>query len=443
MKDYLIRLAINYPHVYPWEREKSRGLLLLSKEEIDNILLDEELNFLEKRREVGWRIQKIMYMNAVHSKNSEDLKEKIGKDFMGLNYRTKILPIDLINETLKRKKLLNERELELYKKFIAGKLTEHDYNNKAVCVQTWLTDLLAMYYFTRDNCENVDKADAVKFITSTIEGRFHSERYRETTINDYLMQAGYNSKSVIQLYRKLFILEHKDFTILMKNVLTFESKMKAETKKIKLDSFLDEISQLIGVKEEDSSKVDSSIVEKDLIHKEKSIVVEVSNLVDRSVIEKVKEHVVEKEKTEEKNDESEYEKLMSKYEALVNTVEKEKQILENKMYDFLRKLVAPEEGAVLSELYGLYLTFEKTDKANIGAALSNFFNKLMLMGLEAKEDGKKEGDKVKFHSSELLKTYRVLRAINQEGNIEGTIKYVGWDYAGKTLMQPVVRVDSK
>ena len=67
----------------------------------------------------------------------------------------------------------------------------------------------------------------------------------------------------------------------------------------------------------------------------------------------------------------------------------------------------------------------------------------MLMGLEVKEGGSKQGDKVRFHSSELLKTYRVFRAVNHEGCIEGTIKYVGWDYEGKTLMQPVVKVNNK
>lgn len=419
MKDYLIRLAINYAHVYPWEKEKNKGLLLLSKEEIDNILQEEELNTVEKRREIGWKIEKIMYMNAVNAKNVEDLKEKIGNQFIKFNYKTKILPRDLINETLKRKKLLLEHELELYKKLIAGKLTEDDYNIKSVCVQTWFTDILAKYYITSDNQENASKDGVLKFIARNIEGRFYKGNYKTKTIGDYLAHSGFNTKPVIQLYRKLFIVDHKDFTNLLKTAPTFESEKKTEPKRVKLDSFLDEISQLLGVKEEDS------------------------NIVDKSIVEEIVETLPNIEIIEDKKVKSEYEVLMDKYEELVCQKEKEKQILENKMCDFLRKLVAPEEGAVLSELYSLYVNFEKTDKDNIGAALSNFFNKLMFMELEVKEDGKKEGDMVRFHSSELLKTYRVLRAINQEGTIEGTIKYVGWDYAGKTLMQPVVRVNSK
>jgi hypothetical protein len=439
MKDYLVRLAINYSQGYPWKQERDKGKLLLSKEEVDNILQEEGLNYLEKRREVGWRIQKIMYLSAVHADNVEDLKEKIGKEFMKLNYKVKVLPMDLINETLKRKKLLNQLELELYKKLVAGKLTQEDYNTKAVCVQTWLTDILAKYYFTDENKENLEREGVLNYITSNIEGRFYKEKYSSKTIGYYLGHSGFSTKPVIQLYRRLFIKEHKDFTNLLRNVITIEIKKKEETKAIKIDSFLDEISQLLGVVEEVSKlkEVEDSNV-KELSSKE-----EECNFKEITVKELTEDTLCETEKIEVENNEADYEKLMSKYEELVQQAEKEKQILENKMYDFLRKLVAPEEGAVLSELYSLYMNFEKTDKANIGATLSNFFNKLMLMDLEVKEEGTKEGDKVRFHSSELLKTYRVLRAVKQEGSIEGTVKYLGWNYEGKTLMQPVVRVNNK
>jgi hypothetical protein len=455
MRDYLIRLAINYPHAYPWGKEKSKGKLLLNKEEIDNILQEEELNSIEKRREVGWRIQKIMYLNAVNAKDVEDLKEKIAKGFIELNYKIKILPMELIDETVTRKKLLFQNELELYKKFIAGKLTQEDYNTKTVCVQTWLTDILAKYYFTSSNKENLSKEGVLKFISSNIEDSFHKEKYCTKTIGDYLAHSGFSTKPVIQLYRRLFIKEHEEFTNLLRNVINLEIKRKAEPKEKKLDSFLDEINELLGVLEEKSNfkeistKEETSKIkqisskEEASMLKETSINEEVSNHKETSIKEEVDEPLCEREKTEDKNNGSEYEKLMSKYEELLSSKEKEKQILENKICDFLRKLVAPEEGAVLSELHTLYVNFEKIDKANVGATLSNFFNKLMLMGLEVKEEGIKQGDKVKFHSSELLKTYRVLRAVSKEGSLEGTIKYVGWNYEGKTLMQPVVRVNNK
>lgn len=125
-------------------------------------------------------------------------------------------------------------------------------------------------------------------------------------------------------------------------------------------------------------------------------------------------------------------KVMTKEEFNTLITERE-QIIPN----FLKKLMNPSEGAVLSELFSQYSNTENTDVTNIKAAIRNFFNYLMLLGLEIEED--KVGDIVEISSKNLLTDYLLFRPADFDGTINCMVKFPGYRYKNKTLLPPVVK----
>lgn len=450
MKNKIIVAAILSPHGYPWERDLSD----FTVEEIKSVLDDKDLNDTDERRIAAWNIEiaayKAMLDDSITSKN--DLEEYIVAALKGRSYVCN----ESIEAIIKRKKLFGKNEIDLYKKFINNTLSTEEKAKNNLTIIYWSIDLL-MYYKLSQNGSNYSAKDLEKDIEKFISDNFSEIEIAKSKINEAQYRRGYTRKDVLRLFASNFK-ETNEFRTFFKNLKLDEMKeeVKEEVKEEAIpeekslqDSIMDifkaaslnsGISEGENKTENIAEPCNKDIALEETLKAEPEVINEISNNKEARDQETKVVNIRLEEHLSGLCEELGYK--IAKEDEVILSKEKYNKIIqadEDKEIKILKELVSIKNGAILSELYNTYKNIDSISKDNIEAVLNNFFNTLSLLGCEVESEGNKVGDLVKVNTGNVLKDFIFNRAVDCDGEIEGSIEYHGWSYKGRKISPMIIK----
>ncbi|KGM99228.1 hypothetical protein Z969_10795 [Clostridium novyi A str. 4570] len=105
----------------------------------------------------------------------------------------------------------------------------------------------------------------------------------------------------------------------------------------------------------------------------------------------------------------------------------------------IKQLLSLEKGCVLSQLYNTYKNLNNISLDNIEAVMSNFFSTLFDMGFEVNEEEEEINKSITVNTKKLFKEFLFSKPVNKDGEINGQVKYLSWNYKGKMIMPKIVK----
>lgn len=446
MNHKIIKLAIGLPHFYPWKNQ----LTDCTVDEINSVLDETGLNDIDKRRIAAWNIETTVYKAMVNGNitSKNDLEEYIAAVLKGKPY----VCAECINGVIKRKRLFYEDEIALYKKFINNTLTVEEKVKNNITILYWSIDLVTYYKASQKSAKYSPK-NLEKDIEKFISDNFSEAKIPLNKINEAQNKRGYNKSDVLNLFSANFN-QTNEFKTFFKNLKLEENKEEIKNEPVSEEKSLqDSIVDLFK-----AASLNSDILEGEN---------ETKNIVGSCKKDNIAEEILtaEPEEMNGSNNIKEVkaqeakavygrleEHLSGLCEELGYKIAKEDQVIlskekynkiiqadEDKEIKLLKELVSIKNGAILSELYNTYKNIDSISKDNIEAVLNNFFNTLSLLGCEVENEGNKIGDLVKVNTSNVLKDFIFNRAVNCDGEIEGSIEYHGWSYKGRKISPMIIK----
>lgn len=476
MEKNIIKMAVLYPYSYPWDRS-----INVKKAEVDKVLKDYGLETDAKRRIANFEMFNTIYINATESNSENQLFFKSKDDLKKRKYIT--------DQTIRKAvKILNfdrQHDLGNFNNFLKCNLPEDLVVKKTMILTSWATDIAAQYYGRE--CSNIDE---IMVITKTLLKRvLKGISADEKTIANSLRLKGYNDKGSLEILKMLdndkFRETFRPFATLLEECVSLDSvkesckketinkdnkkenAMKSKNEKT-LEGSIEELSEIFKVSPSSSEEEEDILgsiedlfneVEEDEINIENklatlAILEEIEEIEEIEKAVEVEEVLIEEKMDDEKSSISleevksdtiaEEKKCIAEDEESFVKISKDKynSLLKgntNKSMGILKELVQYKNGAVLSELYNAYEDIDNISRENLKAVLTNFFVNLNIQGVDVINDGIKIGDDIKVDTKNILKDFIFTESINQDGEVEGVIKYYGWSYNGKQITPMVVK----
>lgn len=445
MNHKLIKVAIAYPHAYPWGREK----LFLDDCELDQLLKSYNLETETKRRNAGWKIKFNILKEVSKSKNASELLQLVFNNLKNESYCSE----SIINLYIRKLKLENSENLVSFNKLLTNQISPNEIESNLDLFIIWLVDIFAYY-----NCSTneMSSRELQNIIVDYLNTSLTPNNTYDELVKNQMYKVGLLKNNVLKLFT-LEISEYKNeiqslFSNLINNksvtentTVQHESSNSTELK----DSLEGDISDSILSLFNNSTSLKLNEEELNEMNQQKEI--HSNENIDSQANET--NTLVKNEDVESSN---ENDKIFTDLKSLANTLgykiaDKDEVILSKDKYDklinsdkdkeitLLKELALLKNGAILSELYNAYKNINEISKENIEAILTNFFFTLNVNGFEANDDTNSVGQIIEVNTSNVLKEFVFTEANNKEGFVKAKIEYLGWKYKGKQIVPMAVK----
>lgn len=446
MNHKLIKVAIAYPHSYPWRREK----LSIDDYKLDELLKTYNLDTEIKRRIAGWKIKFSILKEAILINSYQELLEKVLNTFKNESYCSEAI----VNLYIRRLKLEENENVVLFKKFINNETEPKEIQNKIDLFIIWLTEVFAYY-----NCSNfeITSLDLQNKITNYLNKLFNNTDDYNDIVKNQIYKNGLIKNDVVKLYSES-IYEYKNE---INTVFSGFINKKPYTER------LDNKEMLVNSNDEIEGDISDSILSLFnnsttlKLNEEEVNEINEKNEANNKVEEVVEKNdtIVEKELIREEinnNNTNENSRIFDDLKSLANTlgyqIANDEEIViskdkygklvdadKDKEITLLKELAILKNGAILSELYNAYKNINEISKENLEAILTNFFFTLSVNGFEVIDDVNNVGDVIRVDTSKVLKEFVFTEAINKEGQVNAKIEYLGWKYKGRQVVPMSVK----
>ena len=210
MSTEIIKSAIMFPHLFPWESQLKKRGVILSKQEVKKVLIEKALDDTDVRRVIGWQLDRLIYEIAMKSETIRELFSKIKEEYTKLQLNNCIeLEDKLILAICKRKDLYTEENLSLYKKFLNGEMEKQEYATYSKVLFNWAADLLMFYYYSKES--NRQKDEAVNFIKEKLSSILFDESCSISEIVSKIDKIGFKSKEISDKFFKSLSCYSKEY----------------------------------------------------------------------------------------------------------------------------------------------------------------------------------------------------------------------------------------
>lgn len=446
MNHKLIKVAIEKPYAYPWNKEN----LLLDKEEMDELLEKYNLRSQADRRRAGWKI-KFTILKSVSLVNSYDkLISTVLDSLKDESYCSEIIIKYYINKLF----LENEENLILFTKFINNEVDAKEVKDKIDMFIVWITDAFAYY-----SCSiaQIGSRDLQNKITNYLNKLFNNSIDYNEIVKNQIYINGLIKNDIVKLFSKNIYQYKDEIEVLFGKFINKKSDFEK----------LDNVQELLYSNDEVEGDISDSILSLFnnstalKLNEEEVNEINEKNEANNKVEEVVEKNdtIVEKELIREEinnNNTNENSRIFDDLKSLANTlgyqIANDEEIViskdkygklvdadKDKEITLLKELALLKNGAILSELYNAYKNINEISKENLEAILTNFFFTLSVNGFEVIDDVNKVGDVIKVDTSKVLKEFVFTEAINKEGQVNAKIEYLGWRYKGRQVVPMSVK----
>lgn len=428
MEDKVISMALRFPHSFNWRKK-----LELSIDEVNKILEKNELDSELKRRVLATKIRFNVLKESKIRNTSQQIIDEINKskEIYVKNY--------VIKEMIKSLFLYGDENLVKYKKIFEGNIKINSKNDLKDYIG-WIGEIV-----TYKNCLNSEfnKEKNIKEIGELLK-RLDIVNSKKDDLE----------KNIIDLLKNRGLLIKENLEVIRDALKEYKAEFEYNFNQL-FNIYKCEDDNL-NINKDNNSNRDSGEDLADsllgLFNEMKETTQEELNKKERSFI-KEKDKLYHRNNTEDilKKNQSIYNNLnalandlgykvickddinlsVEKYESLVSRNEE-------MPVEIFKKLAMLENGAILSELYNSYKNIKNISKENLEAVLSSFFAYLKFNGLEVIEEDGVIGQSITVDSKNILKDFKVDSEIDIKESIEGSIRYLGWNYNGKRIAPMII-----
>lgn len=416
MEKNIIKIAVGLPHAYPWKRENFN----IDNGQLKEILNKYNLETMPKRMVAGWKINSNIFKKVLTSNTPDEIVEFTTNNLA----KEKYVSEELVRDIIGRKRLNNEVEIEVFKNFIKNKLTIEEKKKNSRNIIIWLVELVTFYMATKDS--SVKAVDIAKEVERILNNKFKEIAHNKGKIEEIQKKQGLKRDDSIILIAKNFKDSNDIYLELLSKFINDEKEKNEEKEETLEDSLFDILNE-----GEDSDSVESD-----------------EGRIVEDKIEQINNPKEESNKCENENEDIEknnIDDIEVNLKALARSlgyevVSRDKYISEDedKEIEILKELASLNKGCVLSELYNAYTNINDISKENLEAIMSNFFTALKIQGFEI-DDEKLVGDKITVNTNDVLKEFVFSHSIASEGEVEGIVEYLSWNYKGKKVTPMVVK----
>lgn len=439
MKELILKLSIDEAHGFPWFRTLKNNNLKISKEEIVSTLRDLNLNSFELRKEISYIVALLVYESASNYSNLNDVKKNIKTKFKSFKRLYPYVSDELINHILNMRNLDEEEKIDLFQRTLKNNLSDQEKKNNNNLIEPWLIEIVS-YNIMLGEVKNFE--DIEEEVFNYLDSRYKYLNIERKKLDSSLKRLGIGLGKNIQVFKM----------IMKKYKPRFESLLiKKDTQEIK-DELTDSILGIIKEAEEKEEYETIKQNNKSEFKKDKSTNLE-TDIKNREIpINNTDKQ--EKENTHfEKcnNNEEVYKNMMALAKSLgYELLDSTKMQISKQYYErinshecedekIIKQLLSLEKGCVLSQLYNTYKNLNNTSLDNIEAVMSNFFSTLFDMGFEVNEDEVEIGESITVNTKKLFKEFLFSKPVNKDGEINGQVKCLSWNYKGKMIMPKIVK----
>lgn len=458
MKELILKLAIDVPHGFPWDRSLNHQNLKISKEEIIGYLREFDLNSFELRKELSWSIELEIYESGVNYSSLEDVKKNVKAKLQNFKRVYPYLNEELINHVLNKKSLNKEKNLDLFRRTLTNELTEKEKENQKELIKSWVIEIVSFNIMLGKYVKFDDiKEEVFKYLNSN----FQYLNIEKEELNVILKKLGIGLGINIELFKsKMGKYKSRFEALIIKNDKEHKKEHNIEVTKESKDDLTESILGLF----ENMEEIEESEVKQQEVVKEK---LENNNLGElRNEIGSNSENRVKSNNgnniAEYKKEEKRCSKIVTNNDDIYNNMAALAQSLGYELLDnskvqvskdyyekinsykpndekIIKQLLSLDNGAVLSQLYNTYKNLNKIGLDNIEAVMSNFFSTLFSMGFEVNEDDSELGENVIVDTKNLFKEFLFSKPVNKDGEISGQVEYLSWKYKGKMIMPKIIK----
>lgn len=440
MKDLILKLSIDVPYTLP----RNKKLNDISIEEIQGHLRDLRLNSLELRKELSWTTKLVVYESSANYDDLEQVKKNIKIKLKEFNKVYPYINDDLLNHILIKNELDNEKKLDLFKRVLKNELSEDEKKNNVELIKSWIVEIVTYNVMLGELRKPYDvKQEVFKYVCS----KYKYLNVNKTILDSKLLDLGIEVKGNIDLFKRIMGKYKSRF----KSLLNQQHKKEDKEQCVKEDEN-DLTESILGLFENMEEIEESEIKQQDVAEE---------NLEQKGESKIDSKEIITNNNSECKeenancnaviNSEEVYKNMTALaqclgYELLDNNkvqVSKEyyEKLNSHKSEDekIIKQLLSLEKGAILSQLYNTYKNLNKMSLDNIEAVMSNFFSALFDMGFEVNEDESKVGENITVNTKDLLKEFLFSKPISKDGNINGQVEYLSWNYQGKMIIPKIIK----